>query len=133
MGKKHHSSVNVPMIKTTDPEGHLVIDSRSIETTFDDEGTLTFNKNNGVLAWNCGDVTHLNFTSNDFMIIFDAESNILTLTSGEKNIYYDLDKLKEIINEQGLTIQDMDKILAEEEKNTIKGDEENGNKEENNN
>ena len=42
MSNKKHSKVNVPMIKTEDAEGRLVIDSRSIQSTFDNEGTLVF-------------------------------------------------------------------------------------------
>lgn len=114
------------MIKTTDMEGRIVIDSRSIETTFDNDGTLTLNKNNGILTWNAGDITHLNFTSDNFMIMFDAESNIITLTSGEKNIYYDLNNLKQMIQDQGLTIEEMEKIL------NAKGDTQNGQTEESN-
>ena len=126
VARKKFSRINVPMIKTTDMEGRIVIDSRSIETTFDNDGTLTLNKNNGILTWNAGDITHLNFTSDNFMIMFDAESNIITLTSGEKNIYYDLNNLKQMIQDQGLTIEEMEKIL------NAKGDTQNGQTEESN-
>ena len=124
MSKKKYSRVNVPMVKTIDPEDRMVIDSMSIETTFDPEGTLTFNKNNGVLTWNSGDITHLNFTGEDFMILFDAESGLLTLTAGDKNIYYELTSLKEQILEKGLTVEEMEKLIAEEENknNNTKGD-----------
>lgn len=113
MPRKHHSPINVPMNKTTDPEGRLVIDSRGVQTTFDPDGTLSFNVNNGILTWNSGDITHLNFTSDDFSIMYDAESNLLTLTAGDKNIYYQLDTLKELIQEKGYTIEEMEKILEE--------------------
>ena len=113
--KKHHARINVPMIKTTDDEDRFVIDSRGVQTTFDMDGTLTSNNNNGVLTWNSGDITHLNFTGDDFMIMFDAESRILTLTAGDKNIYYTLDTLKELIQEKGMTIEEMEKLVAEEE------------------
>ena len=113
MPRKHHSMHNVPMTKTLDPEGRTTIDSRGVQTTFDEDGTLTFNMNNGILVWNSGDITHMNFTSNDFMIIFDAESNILTLTSKDKNICYDLDKLKAEIEAKGLTTDEMDAALEQ--------------------
>lgn len=115
MPNKHYADVQ--MIKTTDLEGRLVIDSKSVQTTFDKDGTLTFNENNGVLTWNSGDITHCNFTSDDFMIMFDAESCILTLTTGDKNIYYNLEDLKKMINEKGLTLEEMNKILYEKETN----------------
>ena len=115
MGNKKHARINVPMIKTTDDEDRLVIDSRGVQSTFDMDGTLTSNNNNGVLTWNSGDITHLNFTGDDFMIMFDAESRILTLTAGDKNIYYTLDTLKELIQEKGMTIEEMEKLVAEEE------------------
>jgi len=120
MPRKKHSSLNVPMIKTTDAEGRLVIDSKSIETTFDPDGTLTFNKNNGVLAWNCGDITHLNFLSDSFMIMFDAESGVITLTAEDKNIYYSIDKLREKVLTEGVTIEQMEAILEQQEKETNK-------------
>lgn len=115
MPRKKYSKINVPMNKTTDLEGRLVIDSRGVQSTFDPDGTLTFNGNNGILTWNSGDITHLNFTSDDFSIMYDAESNLLTLTAGDKNIYYQLDTLKELIQEKGYTIEEMEKILEESE------------------
>ena len=131
MPRKKHSNVNVPMIKTEDNEGHLLIMSRGNQTTFEEEGTLTSNTNNGVITWNCGDITHLNFTDEDFMFMYDVESNIITLTSGEKNIYYNLDQLKKLIEEKGLTIEEMDAILTNKP-DTEKGDEQDGNKEKDN-
>ena len=115
--KKKYSKINVPMIKTTDDEGRLIIDSRSIQSTFDNDGTLTFNSNNGVLTWNSGDITHLNFTSDDFMIMFDGETGIITMTAGDKNIYYQIDDLKKQILEKGFTQEEMEQILAEMENN----------------
>ena len=124
MPRKKYARINVPMQKTRDMEDRFVVDSLGIQSTFDPQGTLTFNGNNGVLTWNSGDITHLNFTSDDFMIMFDAESGLLTLTAGEKNIYYNLEDLKKMIQEKGLTIEEMDKILAAEKQNTEeKGDE----------
>lgn len=120
MPRKKHSSLNVPMIKTTDAEGRLVIDSKSIESTFDPDGTLTLNKNNGVLTWNCGDLTHLNFLSDSFMIMFDAESGVVTLTAEDKNIYYSIDKLREKVLTEGVTIEQMEAILEQQEKETNK-------------
>ena len=119
MSNKKHSKVNVPMIKTEDAEGRLVIDSRGIQSTFDNEGTLTFNGNNGVLTWNSGDLTHLNFTSNDnFMIMFDAESGLLTLTFNGKNIFYNLDDLGKEIEKIGYTAEQLEKILEEKNEKT---------------
>ena len=114
-------------IRTTDMEGRTVIDYHSVDTTLDPEGVLTFNKNNSILTFNSGDITHLNFTNYDFMIMFDAESEILTLTSGDKNVYYNISTLKDLIKEQGLTQEETEKILDE------KGDESNGQTEENRN
>lgn len=114
--KKKHARINVPMTKTTDMEDRLVIDSLGIQSTFDPDGTLTFNGNNGIITWNSGDVTHLNFASDDFMIMYDAETRLITMTAGEKNIYYQLDDLMKQIMEKGYTIEEMDKILAEKEK-----------------
>ena len=110
---KKHSNINVPMTKTTDLEDRLVIDSLGIQSTFDNDGTLTFNSNNGVLTWNSGDITHLNFTSDDFMIMFDGETGIITMTAGDKNIYYQIDDLKKQILEKGFTLEEMEKILEE--------------------
>lgn len=118
MPRKKYERINVPMIKTRDPEDRFVVDSLGIQSTFDPQGTLTFNGNNGILTWNSGDITHVNFTSDDFTIMFDAESGIIIMTAGEKNIYYNIDALKELIQKQGYTIEEMEKILAEE-----KGDE----------
>ena len=129
MPKKKHASINVPMIKTTDAEDRLVIDSLGIQSTFDPDGTLTFNGTNGVLTWNSGDVTHLNFTIDNFAIMFDAESRLITMTAGEKNIFYQLDDLIKQILEKGYTIEEMEKILAETENDTQKGDEQNGDEE----
>jgi len=118
MPRKRHSQVNVPMVKTEDAEGRLVIESRSIQTTFDNEGTLTFNGNNGILTWNSGDLTHLNFTSDDnFMIMFDAESGLITMTFGDKNIFYNLEDLKKQIQEIGYTTEELEKILNKKETN----------------
>ena len=118
MPRKRRSQVNVPMVKTEDAEGRLVIESRSIQTTFDNEGTLTFNGNNGILAWNSGDLTHLNFTSDDnFMIMFDAESGLITMTFGDKNIFYNLEDLKKQIQEIGYTTEELEKILNKKETN----------------
>lgn len=113
--KKKYSRINVPMIKTTDDEDRLVIDSLGIQSTFDPEGTLTFNGTNGVLTWNSGDITHLNFTSDDFMIMFDGETGLITITAGDKNIYYQIDDLKKQIQEKGYTLEQMDKILEKSE------------------
>lgn len=124
MSKKKHARINVPMQKTTDMDDRLVIDSLGIQSTFDPEGTLTFNGHNGVITWNSGDVTHLNFSSDEFMIMFDAESNLLTLTSKDKNIYYNLDDLKKQIESIGKTTEEMEELLKEQENNTQKGDEE---------
>lgn len=124
MSKKKHARINVPMYKTTDMDDRLVIDSLGIQSTFDPEGTLTFNGHNGVITWNSGDVTHLNFSSDEFMIMFDAESNLLTLTSKDKNIYYNLDDLKKQIESIGKTTEEMEELLKEQENNTQKGDEE---------
>lgn len=118
--KKKYSKTNVPMTKTTDLEDRLVIDSLGIQSTFDPEGTLTFNGTNGVLTWNSGDITHLNFTSDDFMIMFDGETGIITMTAGDKNIYYQIDDLKKQIQEKGYTVEEMEKIL--EEKNGTEHD-----------
>lgn len=118
MPRKKYERINVPMVKTRDPEDRFVVDSLGIQSTFDPQGTLTFNGNNGILTWNSGDITHVNFTSDDFTIMFDAESGIIIMTAGEKNIYYNIDALKELIQKQGYTIEEMEKILAEE-----KGDE----------
>lgn len=118
--KKKYSRINVPMIKTTDDEDRLVIDSLGIQSTFDPEGTLTFNRTNGVLTWNSGDITHLNFTSDDFMIMFDGETGIITMTAGDKNIYYQIDDLKKQILEKGFSLEEMEKIL--EEKNDTEHD-----------
>ena len=118
MPRKRYSKVNVPMIKTEDAEGRLVIESRSIQTTFDNDGTLTFNANNGILTWNSGDLTHLNFTSDDnFMIMFDAESGLITMTFGDKNIFYNLEDLKKQIQEIGYTTEELEKILNKKETN----------------
>ena len=118
MPRKRHSQVNVPMVKTEDAEGRLVIESRSIQTTFDNEGTLTFNGNNGILTWNSGDLTHLNFTSDEnFMIMFDAESGLITMTFGDKNIFYNLEDLKKQIQEIGYTTEELEKILNKKETN----------------
>ena len=117
---KKYSRKNVPMTKTTDLEDRLVIDSLGIQSTFDPEGTLTFNGTNGVLTWNSGDITHLNFTSDDFMIMFDSETGIITMTAGDKNIYYQIDDLKKQIQEKGYTVEEMEKIL--EEKNGTEHD-----------
>lgn len=118
MPRKRRSQVNVPMVKTEDAEGRLVIESRSIQTTFDNEGTLTFNGNNGILTWNSGDLTHLNFTSDDnFMIMFDAESGLITMTFGDKNIFYNLEDLKKQIQEIGYTTEELEKILNKKETN----------------
>lgn len=118
MPRKRHSQTNVPMVKTEDAEGRLVIESRSIQTTFDNEGTLTFNGNNGILTWNSGDLTHLNFTSDDnFMIMFDAESGLITMTFGDKNIFYNLEDLKKQIQEIGYTTEELEKILNKKETN----------------
>ena len=113
MSKKKHARINVPMYKTTDMDDRLVIDSLGIQSTFDPDGTLT-----------SGDVTHLNFSSDEFMIMFDAESNLLTLTSKDKNIYYNLDDLKKQIESIGKTTEEMEELLKEQENNTQKGDEE---------
>lgn len=113
---KKYGRTNVPMTKTTDLEDRLVIDSLGIQSTFDPEGTLTFNGTNGVLTWNSGDITHLNFTSDDFMIMFDGETGIITMTAGDKNIYYHIDDLKKQIQEKGFTVEEMEKILEEEDK-----------------
>ena len=131
MPRKKHSKVNVPMIKTEDAEGHLLIMSKGNQTSFEEEGTLTSNNNNGVITWNCGDITHLNFIDEDFMFMYDAESNVITLTSGDKNIYYNLDDLKKLIEEKGLTIEEMDAILNNEN-DAEKGDEKDGSKKEDN-
>ena len=120
MSKKHHSSINVPMTKTTDAEGRLVIDSKSIQSTFDPDGTLTFNCNSGVLTWNSGDITHLNFTSDDFMIMFDAETGLITMSAGDKHIYYIIDDLKKQIQEKGFTEEELNKMLIELENNARK-------------
>lgn len=118
MPRKRRSQVNVPIVKTEDAEGRLVIESRSIQTTFDNEGTLTFNGNNGILTWNSGDLTHLNFTSDDnFMIMFDAESGLITMTFGDKNIFYNLEDLKKQIQEIGYTTEELEKILNKKETN----------------
>lgn len=134
MSKKKYSRINVPMTKTTDAEGRLVIDSKSIQSTFDPDGTLTFNCNSGVLTWNSGDITHLNFTSDDFMIMFDAETGLLTMSSGDKHIYYIIDDLKKQIQEKGFTEEELNKMLIELENNNKneKGDNENGSKKEDN-
>ena len=132
MPKKHHSPINVPMIKTTDDEGRLVIDSKSIQSTFDPDGTLTFNNNNGILTWNSGDLTHLNFTSDDFMIMFDGETGLLTMTAGDKHIYYIIDDLKKQIQEKGFTEEELNKMLIELENNNKKRDKKDGSKEEDN-
>ena len=115
---KKYSRKNVPMTKTTDLEDRLVIDSLGIQSTFDPEGTLTFNGTNGVLTWNSGDITHLNFTSDDFMIMFDGETGIITMTAGDKNIYYHIDDLKKQIQEKGFTLEEMEKILEEQNEET---------------
>lgn len=118
---KKHARKNIPMTKTTDLENRLVIDSLGIQSTFDPEGTLTFNGTNGVLTWNSGDITHLNFTSDNFMIMFDGETGLITITTGDKNIYYQIDDLKKQILEKGFTVEEMEKIL--EEKNGAEHDE----------
>lgn len=123
--KKKYSKTNVPMTKTTDLEDRLVIDSLGIQSTFDPEGTLTFNGTNGTLTWNSGDITHLNFTSDDFMIMFDGETGIITMTAGDKNIYYQIDDLKKQILEKGFSLEEMEKIL--EEKNGAEHDKTLGN------
>ena len=120
---------DIPIEQSVDDEGHMLISSRGIESTFHEEGTLTFNKNNNILTWNAGDITHLNFLSKDFMIMYDIESNILTLTSDDKNILYELDQLKELIEEHGLTVEEMEKEIKEKEQTEQKGDEQNGNEE----
>lgn len=120
MPRKRHSQVNVPMVKTEDAEGRLVIESRSIQSTFDNDGTLTFNGNNGILTWNSGDLTHLNFTSDEnFMIMFDAESGLITMTFGDKNIFYNLEDLKKQIQEIGYTTEELEKILEEKNEKTL--------------
>lgn len=115
MAKKHYPRINVKMIKTYDDEDRYVVDSLGIQSTFDPDGTLTFNGNNGVLTWNSGDITHLNFTSDNFMIMFDAESRLLTLTARDKNIYYQLDDLMTQIQEKGYTVEEMENLLKESE------------------
>ena len=122
MSKKKHARINIPMIKTYDTEDRFVIDSLGIESTFDPDGTLTYNKNNGVLTWNSGDITHLNFENNELMILYNPESRLITISAGEKNIFYQLDDLIKQIQEKGLTIEEMEKLeeelKAEKEKET---------------
>ena len=119
--KKFKRRANVPMIKTTDPEGHYVVESIGNTTSFHEEGTLTFNGNNGILTWNSGDITHLNFTQENFAIMYDAESEVLTLTADDKNIFYDIKALIDIIKEKGITVEeaeaDANKEIEEEKEN----------------
>lgn len=123
MPRKKYLRINVPMVKTHDAEDRYVVDSLGIQSTFDPQGTLTFNSSNGILTWNSGDLTHLNFTCDDFMIMFDAETGLLTLTAGDKNIFYNLEDLKKQITEKGYTMEEMDKILKEKEEEEKKNDE----------
>lgn len=115
MPRKKYARINVPMIKTHDMEDRYVVESLSIQSTFDPQGTLTFNQNNGILTWNSGDITHLNFTSDDFMIMFDAETGLLTLSAGDKSIFYNLEDLKKQITEKGYTVEEMEAELKKRE------------------
>lgn len=114
MGKSKQYA-DVKMFKTTDNEGHLLIESNSIETTFCEVGTLTSNNNNGIVTWNSGDITHLNFTSDDFQLMYDAESNIITMTYGDLNIWLELTGLIQIIKNTGQTIEEMEEELKKRE------------------
>ena len=117
MGNKKHYA-NVPIVKSTDDEGHLEMYSKGNNVTFLEDGTMVHNTNNDILTWNCGSVTHLNFMSHKLMIMFDFETNLLTITDCEsdKNIWYDIDTLRNLIAEDGLTVEGMEMLLAAEEK-----------------
>jgi len=117
MPRKHYAMTNIPMVKTKDPEGHLVIESKAVTSTFLEEGTLTFNNNNGLITWNSGDITHINFGEPDFMIMYDAETNLLSLTHGERSLYYQISDLINMVDKSGVTEEELEKILAEKETN----------------
>ena len=117
MAKHKHARVNVPMVKTYDQDDRYLIDSLGVQSTFDPEGTLTFNGNNGVLTWNSGSVTNINIVDEDFLLLYDVETGLLTLTTGDKNIWYSIEDLKKLIMERGLTIEEMEAQLAEQEQN----------------
>lgn len=124
MPRKHYANSNIPMIKTKDPEGHLVIESKSVTSTFLEEGTMTYNSVNNIITWNSGDITHLNFGDPDLMVMYDAETALLTFTYGEKNLYFTVNDLVEIIKENGLTEEELTKLLENAEKETNDGREE---------
>lgn len=118
MPRKHYANSNIPMVKTKDPEGHLIIESKAVTSTFLEEGTMTFNNVNGVITWNSGDITHLNFGDPDVMIMYDAETGLLTFTHEEKSLYFSLENIVEMIKENGLTEEELTKMLNNLEKET---------------
>lgn len=124
MPRKHYANSNVPMIKTKDLEGHLVIESKSVTSTFLEEGTMCYNSINNVITWNSGDITHLNFGDPDLMIMYDAETELLTFTHGEKNLYFSLNDMIELIKKNGLTEEELTELLEKTEKETNDGREE---------
>lgn len=117
MAKRKHPRINVPLVKTYDDEDRYLIDSLGIQSTFDPEGTLTFNGNNGVLTWNSGDITNINITGEDFLFLYNAETGLITLTVSDKNIWFDLQELKKMILEKGMTIEEMEAKLAKQGQN----------------
>lgn len=119
MGSKHYADVKI--FKSTDPQGHLEIESNSVITTFYETGTLSANNNNGVMCWSSGDITHLNF-DNKFSIMYDAENETLTFSDDtDKNLWYKLEDLIALVKETGHTIEEMKAVIEREKaKATVK-------------
>ena len=128
MSRKRYADVT--LFKTTDPEGHFVIDSKGVSTTFYEEGTMTFNSSNGVIVWSSGDITHINMPERNIMMLYDAETDLITITHGdegeEKNLWIRLTDLIAKVITTGISVDELAEVL-EKEKEKIRNGRNEGN------
>lgn len=114
MSKKKYANTTVE--KSTDNEGNFLVNTAGCTATFHKEGVMVSNDNNGVITWNSGDITHINVTDHELCMMYDAETGLITLTDNEtdKNIWINIEWLKDIIHKDGMLIDEAEDLLRKE-------------------
>ena len=109
--------------KKKNADGDLMIDSdnNQISVTFSDEGSLCYNSSNNVMTWNSIDITQINMMSEKLSFMYDPDNSLLMFSidgqdpehSDDKCIYVSIKDLIGVIERTGMTLSEMEKLIAE--------------------
>lgn len=107
---------NIRIISTEDKDGNPIYEGAGSSVTFFKDGVMTQNQNSYTLGWMSNNVTQINILEKGLMIMYDRDTELLTLTcsENEKNIFFSIDELVNHVKNNGITYEELDQQAEEE-------------------